>query len=291
MNTFPAPAKINLHLKITRTLENGYHELDTSFAYVDIADELTISPADGLIVTCSKPGLSGEKNLVYQVLDRLRKAHGIDSGLAIHIDKRLPDQAGLGGGSSDAATALMVANERWKLKLSEEELITFAAPFGADIPCFLFKRASLAEGIGEKLSDYPGELPASSLLLAYPGAGLSTPEVFNCFDRRAGAAATLTHHDAADTIRANPEPAIGDNDLEACACSLSDEVDRLLQELRKVSEMAWMSGSGSTCVALFTERKEAEDIAGTLLDRKLASWTHVGTLLRKHPLQSMKIGA
>lgn len=293
---FSAPAKINLHLKVTATLPNGYHELDTSFAYVDIADELIISPADELIVTCSKPHLNGEKNLVYRVLDAFRKQHGLSSGLSIHIDKHLPDQAGLGGGSSDAATALMVANRLWSVKCSKEELIEFAAPFGADIPCFLFEGASLAAGIGEQLSDYPGTLPSGSLLLAYPGVGLSTREVFNCYDRQANRAVGLTHNDAVDTIRARSEaapgePTIGDNDLEACASALSTEVDELLKQMRRVSDRAWMSGSGSTSVALFENRQEAETVASMLLDRELATWTHVGRLLKKHPLESMKIGA
>jgi len=291
MNRFPAPAKINLHLKVTATLPNGYHELDTSFAYVDISDELIISPADELSVTCSKPHLNGEKNLVYRVLNAFRKQHGLSSGLSIHIDKHLPDQAGLGGGSSDAATALMIANSHWDVKRSKKELIEFATPFGADIPCFLFEKASLATGIGEQLSDYPGTLPAGFILLAYPGIGLSTPEVFNCYDRQANAAAALTHNDAIDTIRANSEPAIGDNDLEACACTLSTEVDELLKKMRIASDMAWMSGSGSTSVALFENRQRAQNTASMLLDRGLATWTHVGRLLKKHPLESVKIGA
>lgn len=288
---FSAPAKINLHLKVTATLPNGYHELDTSFAYVDIADELIIAPADELIVTCSKPHLNGEKNLVYRVLDAFRKQYGLLSGLSIHIDKHLPDRAGLGGGSSDAATALLVANSHWNVKCSKEELIEFAAPFGADIPCFLFEGASLARGIGEQLSDYPGTLPSDPLLLAYPGVGLSTPEVFNCYDRQANRAVGLTHNDAVDTIRANSEPTIGDNDLEACASALSTEVDELLKTMRRVSDRAWMSGSGSTSVALFENRQKAETVASMLLDRELATWTHVGRLLKKHPLESMKIGA
>ncbi|MES0372046.1 MAG: 4-(cytidine 5'-diphospho)-2-C-methyl-D-erythritol kinase, partial [Mariprofundaceae bacterium] len=273
MSTFPAPAKINLHLKVTRTLENGYHELDTSFVYVDIEDQLTITPADQLDVTCSKPHLSGESNLVYQVLDAFRNQYGILSGLSVHINKLLPDQAGLGGGSSDAATALMIANRYWKLNLSTEELITFATPFGADIPCFLFGQASLASGIGDRLSIYPEELPKEYVLLAHPGIGLSTPTVFNCYDQQPKSASALTHHNRTDTIRARSEIAIGSNDLEACACLLSPEVASLLKEMRAVTKTAWMSGSGSTCIALFASRQEAEDASSVLQERKLSNWT------------------
>ncbi len=291
MNRFPAPAKINLHLLVTRTLENGYHELDTSFAYVDVEDELQISPSEKLIVTCSNPAFNGAHNLVYQVLDAFRKRYGITSGLEIHINKHLPDQAGLGGGSSDAATALMVANDHWELNLPVGDLIAFAAPFGADIPCFLFGKASLARGIGEQLTDYPDPLPEGTLLLAYPGIGLSTPAVFQCYDSRIGNAGALTHPDSADTIRGLSGRAIGNNDLESCACSISSEVVKLLEQMRSVSEHAWMSGSGSTCVALFTDQKQAENAARTLVEHKLATWTHIGKLLREHPLQREKIGA
>ena len=285
MSSFPAPAKINLHLRVTRTLANGYHELDTSFVYVDVEDELRIAPAEKLTVTCSDPAFDGASNLVYQVLDALRQKYDINSGLSVHVDKRLPDQAGLGGGSSDAATALMVANEYWGLNLSTEELISFASPFGADIPCFLFGKASLASGIGEQLTDYPAPLPEGVVLLAYPGTGLSTPAVFHSYDNQTKNAGSLTHHDSADNIRDLSGRGLGHNDLEPYACSISSEVERLLKQLRNLSERAWMSGSGSTCVALFADQKHAESAASVLLEKKLVTWTHIGKLLKEHPLR------
>jgi len=291
MNSFPAPAKINLHLQVTRTLENGFHELDTSFAYVDVEDQLQIAPAETLTVTCSNPAFNGANNLVHQLLEALQQQYGITAGLSVHIDKRLPDQAGLGGGSSDAATALWVANIHWGLNLPVEELISFATPFGADIPCFLFGRASLAQGVGEKLTDYPAPLPEGVLLLAYPGIGLSTPAVFQSYDKHAENAGSLTHHDSADTIRGLSGRAIGHNDLEASACSISSEVERLLEQMRNLSERAWMSGSGSTCVALFDDHLQAESAASLLIEKKLATWMHIGKLLGEHPMQRRKIGA
>ncbi len=287
MNTFPAPAKINLHLKVTRLLENGFHELDTSFAYVDVGDRLEIAPAAQLSVTCSNPAFNGANNLVHQLLEAFRQQHGIQEGLSVHVEKHLPDQAGLGGGSSDAATALIVANNLWEVNLSTDELISFAVPLGADIPCFLFGEASLATGIGEKLIRYPNPLPSRHLLLAYPGRGLSTPAVFQCYDEAMEKAGGLTHHDSADTIRDLSGAAIGHNDLESCACTLSGEVERLLIAMRERSDRTWMSGSGSTCVALFTDRQQAENAAAVLIEKGLATWTHVGRLIREHPLKGM----
>jgi len=144
MLELPAPAKINLHLLITGRDARGFHLLDTSFAYVDAADVLHVGIADDIRVTCSDPRLNGEDNLVHRVLHALRERFDpqpgshVRRGLHVHIDKHLPSQAGLGGGSSDAATALLAANRLWGLNLDSAALIDFASPYGADIPCFLF---------------------------------------------------------------------------------------------------------------------------------------------------------
>jgi len=291
MNRYPAPAKINLHLKVTGIQPDGYHTLDTSFAYVDVYDELTILPSDRLTVTCSNRELEGESNLVFKVLQALRDKYTVAQGLNVHVEKTLPAQAGLGGGSSDAATALLVANSLWNLNLSTDQLIGFATPFGADIPCFLFGEASVAEGIGERLLRFPDALPKKHLLLAYPGIGLSTPAVFNDFDSHHPDPDALTLLSSADTIRARSEIVIGENDLEASACGLSSEVENLLADMRRVADQAWMSGSGSTCIALFSRRDQAEAESRRLFEQKLVSWTHVGRILQTHPLTDMKIGA
>lgn len=280
----PAPAKINLHLLVTAIREDGMHELDTSFAYTDICDELQIKPCDELIVSCSNPDLSGEKNLVYKLLDAFRKQHGISQGLAVHIVKNIPAQAGLGGGSSDAATALLAANRLWQLDIPLQELITFAAPFGADIPCFLYGRASCAHGIGEKLNDSPNTLPDKALLLVWPGTGLSTAEVFRHFDHQINSGdRTLTPPEGLDTIRRDSSR-LGENDLEGSACSLSLEVSQLLHALRKHSDTVWMSGSGSTCIALFDNPEQARAVAADLKMQNPTYWTFVGTMQQQHQL-------
>jgi len=285
-----APAKINLHLYITAISDNGMHELDTSFAFTQACDLLYFKASPQLQLSCSKAELSGERNLVYKVLQAFREKHGIQQGLNIHIDKHIPEQAGLGGGSSDAATALMAANKLWNINASTETLIAFATPFGADIPCFLYGKASIAHGIGEKLQDYPSPLPDKILLLAWPGTGLSTAAVFNHFDQSvAEGHLSLTSQEAVDTIRRDLS-SLGENNLEGSACSLSPEVSQLLQYLRNNSDKAWMSGSGSTCVALFDNNEQASDMARALKQRGLASWTHVGAICDSHPLQTEYIG-
>jgi len=281
---FPAPAKINLYLRITRTRSDGMHELDTAFAYTDLCDQLTISGSNDITVNCSEPHLAGENNLVHQILSSFQSTYGIRQGLNIYIEKHIPEQAGLGGGSSDAATALMAANDLWGIQASTNTLIDFAAPFGADIPCFLYGRASRAQGIGEKLIDYPDSLPTGSLLLARPATGLSTREVFYHFDHAVRHDSALTTPKGLDTIRRDL-PTLAENALEASACSLNPDVASLLACMRQYSDKTWMSGSGSACIALFDHDARAGKVATLLKQQQLADWTHVGRIRNTHPMQ------
>jgi len=283
MNTLslPAPAKINLHLAITRIRPDGMHELNTSFAFTQACDQLHFKQAGSITVSCSKAHLGGERNLVHRVLSAFKLQHNIREGLAIHIDKNIPEQAGLGGGSSDAATALLAANRMWETNLSTDALIRFSAPYGADIPCFLYGKASLARGIGEELSDYPAKLPDSTLLLAWPGSGLSTASVFQYFDKTHPA---LTAPERVDTMRRGIDE-LGHNDLEQAACSLNPSVALLLKLLRQQSSQAWMSGSGSACIGLFDSPEHAAEAARLLHAHQAASWTHIGSICQQHPVQ------
>lgn len=285
MQAFPAPAKINLHLHVGGILPDGRHALDTSFAYVDVADSLSISPSPSIDVSCSRAHLNGPANLVHRALTALAEAQGIEAGLRVHIDKQLPEQGGLGGGSSDAATALWVANHLWGLNLDTETLIRFAVPLGADIPCFLFGEASLARGVGEHLAPYPDPLPDATVVLAHPGEGLSTAEVFRRFD-------ALHKPPHTDTIAARSGRAIviGENDLEAVAAGMSPRLSRLLSAMRERTSTAWMSGSGSSCVALVDSPEEGRGLADHLAARGLAAWTHVGNMQRVHPLRDADWG-
>jgi len=286
-----APAKVNLHLQVTGLLPDGRHTLETSFAFVDVYDTLYVQRAGELTVDCSVEALSGEANLVYRVLQALREKYRVQQGLRVFIEKRLPAEAGLGGGSSDAASALLAANEVWQLNLTQDQLIGFSAPFGADIPCFLFARASVAHGVGEKLSVYTDSFPGSYVCLARPKHGLSTKAVFQHFDRQQER--TLTMRRCADKVRPASQGyvPIGSNDLEVSAIALLPDVAMMLRAMRCQVSDAWMSGSGSTCLALCSSKSEAGLLAQRLQDDGLASWTHAGELLDTHPAFAANIGA
>jgi len=283
---YPAPAKVNLHLAITNVREDGYHALDTSFVYVDIGDILHITLADRLEVRCSDAVLSGEKNLVHQVLAGFKEEYNVQLGLDVHIEKRLPSQAGLGGGSSDAATALMVANRLWGVGCGVDELIQFAVGYGADIPCFLFGQASSAKGVGEQLTPYLGDVPSQNIVLAWPGVGVSTVRAFQHYDENKFHALTGEKVDA--TVRARSDVVdfeLGHNDLEESASSLCEPLAAMLMRMREKSERAWMSGSGSACVAICDSSEQAKELVNDLRDSSLATWVHVGSFYQKHPVQ------
>ncbi|GMQ99265.1 MAG: 4-(cytidine 5'-diphospho)-2-C-methyl-D-erythritol kinase [Zetaproteobacteria bacterium] len=291
MLKLPAPAKINLHLTVTGKTINGYHTLDTSFTYVDVGDTLRIENADNLHVTCSDPGLNTRNNLVFRVLDAMRNSFDITQGIKVHIEKNLPVQAGLGGGSSDAATAIIAANALWSLNLDSRTLIEFATPFGADIPCFLFGHASRATGVGERLEHLDPGIEGAHLVLAHPGIGLSTADVFSSYDKVSGTGALqLTPSSAGDTIRAgftgdgDVRFALGENALENVACGMCPELATLLEAMRNQTKCAWMSGSGTACVALAENAADARKLARRLEREELAAWTHAGRVLSCHPL-------
>lgn len=152
--SLPSPAKLNLFLYITGRRENGYHELQTLFQFLDHSDEMQFSANSSGLVTVS-PELEGvplESNLIWKAAQALKGRTGCQLGADIHIDKILPMGGGIGGGSSNAATTLVALNHLWELNLSAEELAEIGLKLGADVPVFVQGFAAFAEGVGEQLA-------------------------------------------------------------------------------------------------------------------------------------------
>jgi 4-diphosphocytidyl-2-C-methyl-D-erythritol kinase len=253
-----APAKINLRLEIIGRRPDGYHLLQSVMAPVSIFDELTFSPAEeGVSFTCSDPELPmDDNNLVVKAAKAVLTEASCSRGVRIHLAKKIPSAAGLGGGSSDAATTLLSVRELFSLAISDERLHTLATGLGADVPFFLYRSACLVEGIGEKVSKYT---VASGLPVALikPVEGLSTPRVYQALNW------PLTHHRKAHNLPAS----LGDlhtvcawlrNDLEAPAEALLPRIadgKKLLQDQGAAGVR--MSGSGPTIFGIFNRQEEA----------------------------------
>lgn len=173
-----APAKVNLFLEITGKRRDGYHTLSTVFQTISLADELTLAPAKTLTLTCSNPSLpTDESNLVMKAALRLQNALGETRGARIHLKKVVPMGAGLGGGSSDAASVLLGLQKLWKRTLLPARLAALATTLGADVPFFLKGGLCSATGIGEILKPLK-PIRNTWMVLVFPGFGVPTKEAY-----------------------------------------------------------------------------------------------------------------
>ncbi len=245
---WPAPAKLNLFLHVTGRRADGYHEIQTAFQLVDLADQLHFEPrADGEIRRLAGPAeVPEDEDLCLAAARRLQAAAARPLGADIRLEKRIPVQGGLGGGSSDAATTLVALNEIWGLRLPVEALAEMGLSLGADVPLFVHGKSAWGEGVGERLT--PLELPARHFAIVFPGIGISTAEVFQ--------APELTRKTPETTIRGFLK-AGGRNDCEPVVTGRSPEVRRALAWLAERGK-AQMTGTGSCVFAAFADRESAQ---------------------------------
>jgi 4-diphosphocytidyl-2-C-methyl-D-erythritol kinase len=267
MKWYPAPAKLNLFLHVLGRRPDGYHELQTVFRLIDRHDRVGVAPrADGEI---RFSGDYGDDNLVVRAARLLRKESGSRLGADLALEKVIPVGGGLGGGSSDAATVLLVLSRLWSLPLEPPLLFSMAARLGADVPFFVFGRNAIGEGIGERLTAI--DLPPAWYLVLAPQVSVSTKEIF---------AAALTH----DTKRLKIPPFFpgqGRNDLEAAVVAKHPEVDAHLKWLRRHCPQARMTGSGACVFAEFKSESEARALHAQL-PRDMQGFVARG--LERHPL-------
>lgn len=176
---WPAPAKLNLMLRVLGRRDDGYHRLQTLFQFIDYGDSVDIEVRradDDIVLDHGLPGVVPEADLTYRAARLLQLETGTRYGATIKVNKRLPMGGGLGGGSSDAATVLVGLNRLWGTRLPEDHLAILGARLGADVPVFVRGRAAWGEGIGEILT--PVELPTSWYVVICPAVGVNTGEIF-----------------------------------------------------------------------------------------------------------------
>ncbi len=274
-----ACAKVNLWLNVVGRRADGYHLLDSLIAFADLADSLEATASDRLSLVLEGPAagaLGGEPdNLVLKAARLLAERAGIAPHAALRLTKRIPVAAGLGGGSADAAAALLELSALWRVSLPREDLFALAARLGADVPMCLDGRAALVAGIGEKLVPAPA-LPDCGLLLANPGVALPTAGVFAARRGEFSAPPTLTRpwSDLAGLVEAL---AARGNDLTTAATSLCPAIGDILACLRSTSGVRYaaMSGSGATCFALYDTPSAAQQAAAQVPP---PWWRHAGRL-------------
>jgi len=271
-----APAKINLLLRVGGRRPDGYHEVASLMARVDVADTLTVAPAERTVVDC--PGLEGGDTLVTRALQAFVDA--VEPGVApdgFHavVVKRIPAGAGLGGGSSDAAAALRAANRLCGDPLSVAELSELAATIGSDVPFFLGPPSAIAVGRGEQVVPGPA-LPPVGVVLAFPGRPLATRDVYDAYQP-----AVVDVSAAADAIPSRVGSLVELADLVANDLApVAEELEPACRALRlaltaRGAAAACVTGSGSAVFGLFSDLAAASDAAAGLTE---AAWAEAATL-------------
>jgi len=256
---WPAPAKLNLFLHVVGRRADGYHLLQTAFQFVDLCDELRFfrRPAGVVERFGEVPGVAAHDDLAVRAARLLASRHSGAGGVAIEVSKRIPLQAGLGGGSSDAATVLVALNELWGLGLAPGVLAELGVGLGADVPVFVHGQAAWAEGVGERLT--PLDLPENVYLVVRPDAVVSTAEVFQAPD--------LTRDTPAIKIR-DFLMAGGRNDCEPVVRRRVPAVAEALDWLGQLAT-ARLTGTGSCVFAAMPD----EETARETLERLPVRWT------------------
>lgn len=255
LRDLPAPAKLNLFLHVIGRRSDGMHLLQSLFVPIDWCDTIHVVRRDDGVLRRHDLGVKlPDDDLCLRAARALQAAAGTSLGADIHIDKRVPWGAGLGGGSSDAATTLIALDRLWSLGLGRARLATLAATLGADVPFFIGGRPAFVEGVGERLT--PVAFPATRFLVVKPSASLATADVF----RHPAVVRDTAERSPADIVagflaggvpRLDSGGSIQDfgNDLEAAAQAIEPEVAQALEMLRKRTGRGRMSGSGSAVFA------------------------------------------
>jgi 4-diphosphocytidyl-2-C-methyl-D-erythritol kinase len=261
-----APAKVNYRLDVLGKRPDGYHDLRMVMQRIDLCDDITIARSEtpGVRVVCGRNGVpDGPGNIAWRAADALLKASGRSDGLDIAIAKHIPVAAGLGGGSSDAATVLMGVNELLGLGLTTERLMEIGVTLGADVPFFVFGKTALAEGIGEHLSPID-DIPQVWLVLINPNIHVSTAWVYQSLQ--------LTSDRTADTIPrlyqgVSDICAILSNDLEAVTIRRFPVIREIKERLLAAGAAgSLMSGSGPTVFGLFAAENDARKAAAQIAE-------------------------
>ncbi len=276
--TLPAPAKLNLMLHILGRRDDGYHELQTLFQFLDYGDELEFAVRDDGIIQLHSDlhDVPHDSNLIVKAARQLQKMSGSTLGADIWLHKVLPMGGGIGGGSSDAATTLLALNHLWSLGCSPDQLAELGLKLGADVPVFVRGHAAFAEGVGERLT--PVEPPEPWYLVLVPQVSVSTAEIFSD--------PLLTRDSAPIKVR----PVLEGNSRNDCQPVVERRypaVRNALNLLGKFTE-ARLTGTGSCVFGAFPSKAEADRVSHLLAETLtgfVAKGSNISMLHRK--LQSL----
>ncbi|MGB7200922.1 MAG: 4-(cytidine 5'-diphospho)-2-C-methyl-D-erythritol kinase [Pyrinomonadaceae bacterium] len=270
--TLPSFAKLNLDLRVIGKRDDGYHDIFTVFQMVSLCDEITFKESDSVGLTCSDPGIpTDDQNLILNAANVLRSRFAVTAGAKMHLRKRIPAPGGLGGGSSNAATALIGLKRLWRLDISFDEMLEIASTLGSDVPFFLHGGTAMGFGRGTEIETIP-DISEEYLLIVTPDVHVSTVDAFKGLN-----SPSLTT-EASERIllncRFNAESldlrhTALRNDFEPTVFSSHPQVELVKQTLLDLGAVnALMSGSGASIFAVF-DKEETRQIAIKALDEQV----------------------
>ncbi len=282
LQNLPAPAKLNLFLHIVGRRPDGYHELESVFVLIDLADNLTIERLE--TPTFERTGdLTGpvEGDLTIRAAKLLAQKTQCPLGAKIHVTKRIPVGAGMGGGSSDAATTLIALNSLWNLNLSKKALAEIGLQLGADIPFFLFGGNAFAAGIGEELTEI--HVPESPVAIVMPSVGTSTKAIYTAPDLKRNCE-HVTPQVVQKAFDASWPALFGTNVMQAVAERINPQIQEALTILGPQSRM---TGSGSAVFKILKDFEAEKDVFRCL---PTSFRGYFAKILASHPLKSSPLG-
>lgn len=271
-----AYAKINLALHILGKRDDGYHDIDTIFAFVNDGDKLSVRASDNIKLNMSGPfaasiDCENDDNLVIKVAYKMQSHFHISNGAALSLIKNLPIASGIGGGSADAAAAARLLNRHWNLHRPMDDLAELLAPLGADIPACIYSQMCQGEGIGTNLQFIDDrEFNGLSVLLVNPMIAVATGPIFTAWDGQSSGPIAQISMDSMRMLK---------NDMETAAKPIFPEIQMVLEAIEQTRPLLHrMSGSGATCFGLYESAQSCED-AQNLIDMRHGDWwTMIGRL-------------
>ncbi len=268
LQTWPAPAKLNLFLHITGQRLDGYHELQTIFQFIDLQDKLSFQyHSDGDIVChADLPGVAVQDNLIWRAAQLLKKTANTTQGADIWLKKNIPSGGGLGGGSSDAATTLLALNQLWQLHYSSQQLAELGLSLGADVPIFIHGKAAWAEGVGEQF--YPiDQMDTPWYCVLRPACEVSTQTVFQHSQlTRDSKTIKMRRFVELDTLFAHTS-----NDCQAVVCQEYPVIQQAIDNLSRFSK-ARLTGTGACIFAAFPTQQAAQQALNQCSERTWQGW-------------------
>ena len=272
--TLPSFAKINWTLRVLGRRGDGFHELCTVFQTVSLADTISFSSSDELSLTCGDPSIpTDERNLIIKAAKLLQARGGVNAGAAIHLEKRIPSPGGLGGGSSNAAVALIGLSRLWDLNVSVSDLLEMAATLGSDVPFFLYGGTSMGSGRGDNIEPILN-ISEQNMLIVTPNVAVSTAQAFadiKAPELTKSAPESILTVCRKEARSFDPRQSALINDFEASVFSSHPEIKRVKESLLDLGAVnAALSGSGASVFAIF-DKTETRQTAEKALDAE-STW-------------------